>query len=81
MIAHNSTIHKMFFFFFQVYLTLLEISYQHYEKLAGANLLTSEDRATIYYSAPYNIFDKKDSITLINTFVRLNNMESILLFK
>ncbi|XP_052067687.1 uncharacterized protein LOC127706981 [Mytilus californianus] len=61
-----------------VYMTLLEMSYQHYEKLAGAEQLTSEDRATIYYSAPHSIFDKEDSFVLFNTMVYLNNIQSIM---
>ncbi|XP_052075666.1 uncharacterized protein LOC127713089 [Mytilus californianus] len=61
-----------------VYITLLEMSYQHYEKLARAEQLTSEDRATIYYSAPHSIFDKEDSFILFNTMVYLNNIKSIM---
>ncbi|XP_052072340.1 uncharacterized protein LOC127710495 [Mytilus californianus] len=61
-----------------VYMTLLEMSYQHYEKLAGAEQLTSEDRAIIYYSAPHSIFDKEDSFILFNTMVYLNNIQSIM---
>ncbi|CAC5426267.1 unnamed protein product [Mytilus coruscus] len=40
-------IHSKLLTVIEVYMTLLEMSYQHYEKLAGAEQLTSEDRATI----------------------------------
>lgn len=67
----------LFILSLQVYLTLLQMSYEHYKKISGPEQLTSEDRATIYYSAPYNIFDKEDSFTLIDTFVNLNNIQQL----
>lgn len=64
-----------------VYFTILEISYQHYLKLAGADDLPNEERATIYYSHPKDLLDEHTIPILIDTFVRLNDMESIIEFK
>ena len=62
------------FISFQVYLTLLEISNEHLEKLGCDEELTCEDRATIYYSLPYDMFYEGTIPSLVETFVKLNNM-------
>lgn len=62
-------------FYFQVFVTLLEISRQHYIKLAANKELEDGDKAIIYYSRPFNILNETDRNVLIESFVRLNNMQ------
>ncbi|XP_076083654.1 uncharacterized protein LOC143054511 [Mytilus galloprovincialis] len=58
-----------------VFVTVLEISRQHYIKLAANKELEDGDKAIIYYSRPFNILNETDRNVLIETFVRLNNMQ------
>ncbi|XP_071181562.1 uncharacterized protein [Mytilus edulis] len=58
-----------------VFVTVLEISRQHYIKLAANKELEDGDKAIIYYSRPFNILNERDRNVLIESFVRLNNMQ------
>lgn len=62
----------------KVYFTLLEISYQHYQKLKGTDNLDDIDRAVIYYSDPLDMLCEHERNILIESFMMLNNIESIL---
>ncbi|XP_076076652.1 uncharacterized protein LOC143047477 isoform X2 [Mytilus galloprovincialis] len=59
----------------KVYMTLLEISNTHFRKLEGNQELTPQDRATIYYSKPLNILQDDERSILMETCIRLNNIE------
>ncbi|CAC5390616.1 unnamed protein product [Mytilus coruscus] len=59
----------------EVFVTVLEISRQHYIKLAANKELEDGDKAIIYYSRPFNILNERDRNVLIESFVRLNNMQ------
>ncbi|XP_063407986.1 uncharacterized protein LOC134691393 isoform X2 [Mytilus trossulus] len=58
-----------------VFVTVLEMSRQHYIKLAANKELEDGDKAIIYYSRPFNILNESDRNVLIESFVRLNNMQ------
>ncbi|VDI64741.1 Hypothetical predicted protein [Mytilus galloprovincialis] len=58
----------------KVYFTLLEMSKSHYEKLCKNVELDETDRAIIYYSRPLDILHLESRNTLIENFVRLNNI-------
>ncbi|XP_063403477.1 uncharacterized protein LOC134687260 isoform X1 [Mytilus trossulus] len=59
----------------KVYMTLLEISNTHFQKLEGNQELSHEDRATIYYSKPLNILQYDERCILMETLITLNNIE------
>ncbi|XP_052086948.1 uncharacterized protein LOC127724127 [Mytilus californianus] len=59
----------------KVYMTLFEISNNHFRKLEGNQELTPEDKATIYYSKPLNILQDDERSILMEIFIRLNNIE------
>ncbi|CAC5389225.1 unnamed protein product [Mytilus coruscus] len=59
----------------QVLFTLLEMNRSHHRKLRYSEDLDDEkDRAKIYYSRPLDILLEKDGCTLIENFMRLNNI-------
>ena len=52
---------------------MLEISQDHLRKLEGNIDVPLDERATIYYTRPYDIMDNEDRSILINSLIRLNN--------
>ncbi|XP_052101284.1 uncharacterized protein LOC127735199 [Mytilus californianus] len=59
----------------QVLFTLLEMNRSHHRKLRYSEDLDDEkDMAKIYYSRPLDILVEKDRCTLIESFMRLNNI-------
>lgn len=60
---------------FQVILTLLEMSQDHFNKLKNQQRIEESDKAVIYYSRPFDIIYVNDRNTLIDCFMRLNNIE------
>ncbi|XP_071146529.1 uncharacterized protein [Mytilus edulis] len=59
----------------QVLFTLLEMNRSHHRKLRYSEDLDNEkDLATITYSRPLDILVEKDRCTLIESFIRLNNI-------
>ncbi|XP_063409828.1 uncharacterized protein LOC134693056 [Mytilus trossulus] len=59
----------------QVLFTLLEMNRSHHRKLRYSEDLDNEkDLAKIYYSRPLDILVEKDRCTLIESFMRLNNI-------
>ncbi|CAC5397531.1 unnamed protein product [Mytilus coruscus] len=58
-----------------VILTLLEISRDHLQKLESATDILLDQRGTIYYSKPFDIMDCEDRSVLIDSLIRLNNIE------
>ncbi|CAC5426131.1 unnamed protein product [Mytilus coruscus] len=59
----------------EVILTLLEISRDHLQKLESATDILLDQRGTIYYSKPFDIMDCEDRSVLIDSLIRLNNIE------
>ena len=63
----------------QVYLTLLEMKWKHYNKLRSNRKLDDDDNdipvATIYYTNPRNFLMQWSRGQLIEEFMKLNNIE------
>ncbi|CAC5371673.1 unnamed protein product [Mytilus coruscus] len=60
----------------EVILTLLEISCDHLQKLESGTDILLDQRGTIYYSKPFDIImDCEDRSVLIDSLMRLNNIE------
>ncbi|XP_052066014.1 uncharacterized protein LOC127705695 isoform X4 [Mytilus californianus] len=59
----------------EVMLTLLEMSQEHFDRLKNEQVIEESDRAVIYYSRPFDIIYPNDRNTLIDCFMRLNNIE------
>ncbi|XP_071128553.1 uncharacterized protein [Mytilus edulis] len=60
----------------KVIFTLLEIRVSHLEKLRKNQKLNDEDRALLYYSIPYDIFNQTDRNIVMEYFTKLNNVKS-----
>ncbi|XP_063398095.1 uncharacterized protein LOC134683022 [Mytilus trossulus] len=60
----------------KVIFTLLEIRVSHLEKLRKNQKLDDEDKAVIYYSIPYDIFNQIDRNTVMEYFMKLNNVKT-----
>ncbi|CAG2203082.1 unnamed protein product [Mytilus edulis] len=58
-----------------VYITVLDMTWRHYQKLRNNKTLDENDRATIYYTHARNILMERSRRVLIGEFLRLNNME------
>ncbi|VDI82408.1 Hypothetical predicted protein [Mytilus galloprovincialis] len=58
-----------------VFVTVLEISRQHYIKLAANKELKDEDKAITTILRPLILLNETDRNVLIESFVRLNNMQ------
>ncbi|XP_076110727.1 uncharacterized protein LOC143079346 [Mytilus galloprovincialis] len=58
-----------------VYLTVLDMTWKHYQKLRNNKILDDNDKATIYYTHARNILQERSRRVLIEEFLRLNNME------
>ncbi|XP_052097473.1 uncharacterized protein LOC127732475 [Mytilus californianus] len=60
----------------EVILTLLEISRDHLQKLESDTDKLLDQRGTIFYSKPFDIMDCEDRSVLIDSLIRLNNIEN-----
>ncbi|CAC5418048.1 unnamed protein product [Mytilus coruscus] len=60
----------------KVIFTLLEIRVSHLEKLRKKQKLDDDDKALIYYSIPYDIFNQTDRNIVMEYFIKLNNVKS-----
>ncbi|XP_063442122.1 uncharacterized protein LOC134722430 [Mytilus trossulus] len=58
-----------------VYLTVLDMTWKHYQKLRNNEILDDNDKATIYYTHARNILQERSRRVLIEEFLRFNNME------
>lgn len=51
------------------------MSQDHFDKLKNQQRIEESDKAVIYYSRPFDIIYVNDRNTLIDCFMRLNNIE------